>query len=471
MGKVPVMNKATMSKRATLALSTMAAKVEKSDSKIPSEESIEAIEDVLSMVNNMEMFGTETRSYKYPNDPLTGAFYTVPVKYEFNDAVIRSKAQKVLRTTCGAHCGIPYPPVVRECIKQLVDRVKKRHPDNFVRVMVDTDNMVFKVARKPPKDADDPSWQYRQGDIPIPDIALDLSLRRAPRGFKLDIPDSPSKRTPSKSTPRKKTPLGIIRCHPALPPRLRSWRSARPTNPAISVMAAFEKPQSLIARLVLLFVLLVLHTCNNMIRNPDTCKFQGLTLSCINCNSLNMSSAGKYNQFHKIYGITKLRSDIILLADTRLCNKNLVSAEDDIKRLLTNSPYGQYNAWFNSTKNKRGVGILILKKLSVSVLRVKADRAENYLLLELEMSGERIIIGSIYGPNTLDVNFFENLDNDIRDFNNPNIIIGGDFNCTYSTDEIRTNIDCLNMNNPPTVHTHCSLVVSVKDYSSRIRSG
>jgi exonuclease III len=91
---------------------------------------------------------------------------------------------------------------------------------------------------------------------------------------------------------------------------------------------------------------------------------------------------------------------------------------------------------------------------------VKADRAENYLLLELEMAGERIIIGSIYGPNTLDANFFENLENDIRDFNNPNIIIGGDFNCTYSTDEIRTNIDCLNMNSPPN-RTHSLLISGI----------
>jgi hypothetical protein len=203
MGKVPVMNKATMSKRATLALSTMAAKVEKSNSSVPSEDAVEAIEDVLSMVNNMEMYGTETRSYKYPNDPLSGAFYTVPVKYEFKDAIIRNKAQKVLRKTCGAHCGIPYPPVIRECIRQLVARVKSRHPDNFVRVRVDTDNMVFKVARQPPKDAPDPSWQYRQGDIPIPDLALDLSLRKVPMGFKLDIPDSPNKSTPRKSSPPK----------------------------------------------------------------------------------------------------------------------------------------------------------------------------------------------------------------------------------------------------------------------------
>jgi exonuclease III len=136
-----------------------------------------------------------------------------------------------------------------------------------------------------------------------------------------------------------------------------------------------------------------------------------------------MSSSGKYNQFHKIYGITKLRSDIILMSDTRLCNRNLVSAEDDIKKLFLNNPYGQYNAWFNSTQNKRGVGILIKKKISVSVLRVMADRTENYLLQELMMSGERLIIGSIYGPNNLDRQFFVNLENDLIELNAKYIIL------------------------------------------------
>jgi hypothetical protein len=72
-----------------------------------------------------------------------------------------------------------------------------------------------------------------------------------------------------------------------------------------------------------------------------------------------MSAAGKNNQALKIYGITKLRTDVILLSDIRVRNRNLVSVEEDLKNMFLNNPYGQYNLWFNSTSNKRGVGILI----------------------------------------------------------------------------------------------------------------
>jgi hypothetical protein len=53
--------------------------------------------------------------------------------------------------------------------------------------------MVFKVARKPPKDAPNPKWQYRDEHVPIPDLALDLTLRKVPANFKLDIPATPQK--------------------------------------------------------------------------------------------------------------------------------------------------------------------------------------------------------------------------------------------------------------------------------------
>jgi hypothetical protein len=59
--------------------------------------------------------------------------------------------------------------------------------------MIDTKNMCFKVARLPPKESPDPGWHYRKGDIPIPDLALDTTLRRVPQNFRLFIPDSPQK--------------------------------------------------------------------------------------------------------------------------------------------------------------------------------------------------------------------------------------------------------------------------------------
>ena len=43
-----------------------------------------------------------------------------------------------------------------------------------------------------------------------------------------------------------------------------------------------------------------------------------LTFSSINCNSLNMSSAGKHNQTVKLYGVAKLKTDIIFMSDIRL---------------------------------------------------------------------------------------------------------------------------------------------------------
>jgi hypothetical protein len=75
-----------------------------------------------------------------------------------------------------------------------------------------------------------------------------------------------------------------------------------------------------------------------------------------------MSSAGKMNQTLKIYGITKLRTDVVFLSDIRVKNKNLVSAEEDLKRMFLHNPYGQYDFWCNSTSIKRGVGVLIKKK-------------------------------------------------------------------------------------------------------------
>jgi exonuclease III len=74
-----------------------------------------------------------------------------------------------------------------------------------------------------------------------------------------------------------------------------------------------------------------------------------------------MSSAGKNNQYMKIYGIAKLRSDIICLSDVRLCSRNMISAGNDVEHIFLHNPYASYDCHFNSSKNKRGVAILIKK--------------------------------------------------------------------------------------------------------------
>jgi hypothetical protein len=189
-----------MSKRATLALTALAAKKENKKGTIPSGESVGALDDVLSVVKNISFFGTGTKTYNNQKDEMSGAYCTAPVKYEFKDRDTKFAAEKILKSTCGITCSTPYPTMVRECIKQIVNDVKLEYPDNFIKVKVDTEAMVFKVARRPPKDAPDNGWKYGKVDIPIPVAALDINCRRVPKDFKLEIPDlSPQKKSRSNS--------------------------------------------------------------------------------------------------------------------------------------------------------------------------------------------------------------------------------------------------------------------------------
>jgi exonuclease III len=171
----------------------------------------------------------------------------------------------------------------------------------------------------------------------------------------------------------------------------------------------------------------------------------GYSLSCINCNSLNMSDSTKVNQQKKLFSITKLKTDIILMSDIRLSNRSKVSVSNELTKIFRTNPFGNYEFFFNSTKNKRGVGILISTKLNYSIITRRDDTAENYLLLLLDIQGKRTVVGAIYGPNNTDPDFFANLKTDLNNLGCQRIVLGGDWNCSVSTDDIRYNIDCLNM--------------------------
>jgi hypothetical protein len=185
MGRVPIMNKDTLNKKASIALTTLAATKEKKSGSIPSNDAIDAIDDVLSLAENYQILGNTTRSYRNPKDPDSGSYCTAPVRYDFKNKDTRVNAEKVLRDRCGVSCAVPYPVMVRESIKQIVAEVKKDFPDNYVKVAVDTEKMVFKIARKPPKNAPDPKWQYDFADVEIPSVVLDTGTRKVPDGFKL----------------------------------------------------------------------------------------------------------------------------------------------------------------------------------------------------------------------------------------------------------------------------------------------
>jgi hypothetical protein len=103
-----------------------------------------------------------------------------------------------------------------------------------------------------------------------------------------------------------------------------------------------------------------------MLSDEAKVSFQGLSFSCINVNSLNMASANKPSHMRKLYGILKLKMDLIFMSDVRVSNRSLVSSSKDLISIFRNNQYCSYSTFFNSTQNKRGVGILINNNLTFS---------------------------------------------------------------------------------------------------------
>ena len=182
MGKVPIMNKDSMSTRATVSLTEMAAAVEGKPSAIPGQDTIATIDDCLSMVKSMSFFGRTTKTYRNSKDPKSGSFCTIPVRYTFQNKDTRIQAETTLREKCKVNCSTPYPTILREAIRQVVAHVKGQFPEDKVRVAVDTTNLGLKISRKPP---DYPSWKDYKPLIPLPEEVFDVAARSVPLGFKV----------------------------------------------------------------------------------------------------------------------------------------------------------------------------------------------------------------------------------------------------------------------------------------------
>ncbi len=70
-----------------------------------------------------------------------------------------------------------------------------------------------------------------------------------------------------------------------------------------------------------------------------------------------------------------------------------------------------YNLFHNSVSNARGVAILISSKIPYTIHNQFCDMECNILIVDITIKGTRMTIGSLYGPNNDNEEFF----NTIRD--------------------------------------------------------
>ena len=100
MGNVKLLNEKSILSKATLALTEAAAKVEGKASNRPSQDTLDALDDVLSIAKDVKIFGKATKPFRNvrdKNDPRNCTFFTVPIRYKFKDKDSRFEAESVLR--------------------------------------------------------------------------------------------------------------------------------------------------------------------------------------------------------------------------------------------------------------------------------------------------------------------------------------------------------------------------------------
>jgi exonuclease III len=156
-------------------------------------------------------------------------------------------------------------------------------------------------------------------------------------------------------------------------------------------------------------------------------------------------SANCPNQIKKIAAILSVSAGIIFLSDTRLNSDNNLDAGNLFKNLSNDS----YTLYHNSRGSKRGVGILVSKKINYTLIDEFRDDTGNILGIVIDINDSKLVLISVYGPNKNEVKFFEDLDNFLTRYRKYFIVCAGDWNLTYSTDSTDLNIDILNMQAPP----------------------
>jgi len=189
LGTQKLLNEKSILSKATLALTAEAAKIEGKPPNKPSQDTIDILDDVLSIAQGVTIFGKSTKPYKSrkKEDPRSGTFCTVPVRYEFKDKDSRIAAEAVLREKCKVECTTPYPAILRHCIRQVIEHVREDYEDEYIRVSVEPSKFALKVARRT-----EHGWYNYSDLVKLPEEAYNVSARTVPEG--LTIPNLPPRR-------------------------------------------------------------------------------------------------------------------------------------------------------------------------------------------------------------------------------------------------------------------------------------
>jgi exonuclease III len=137
------------------------------------------------------------------------------------------------------------------------------------------------------------------------------------------------------------------------------------------------------------------------------------------------------------------------MSDLRMGEIQNQNATHKISAALLKTKLADFDFFFNSSSNKRGVAMLIKKSLEFTIVNEFSDLDENILIKKFSKSGAEIILGAIYGPNTTNRTFYNNLTRYLSLNNTSPVVLAGDWNTTWDGSQQENNIDIINMARPP----------------------
>jgi exonuclease III len=114
------------------------------------------------------------------------------------------------------------------------------------------------------------------------------------------------------------------------------------------------------------------------------------------------------------------------------------------------------------------VAILVDKKLDFKPLRQYIGQNENALVIVFEKNGGEICLGSVYGPNNTDRDFYNFLTRVLEQINGTPVILGGNWNTTWDNSPPESNLGVHNMARTPNAANgkllkHMSNLLSLTD--------
>ena len=101
---------------------------------------------------------------------------------------------------------------------------------------------------------------------------------------------------------------------------------------------------------------------------------------------------------------------------------------------IVETQWGYTCIFYSYKSNARGVCILLSNNFEFKIHNIKKDDDGNFLAIDLTIEEYRVTLVNIYGPNSDQPSFFENIRNIFLELDNEYYILCGDFNLVLNQD-------------------------------------